>query len=274
MKRLQITVLTCVLLICGSSSTFAQKDIPKDFTVTLERTMCFGSCPAYTVTIHGDGTTTFTPLKNFAHRGDGPMPSLPLTGKLTPNQLAMLFSEVKKIRFFSLQTHYGKDGGSKMNSRCPDYSTDSPSAFIRIVAEGKRKTVKHYHGCQGTKILSDLVKFEAQIDKIAGAKHWTSQFGWNVGSVFDLILSNTELVESGSNKQIKVKTVAADPENDVLTYVYNVSGNVSGGKIIGTGAEVIWDLSNVVAGTYKITAGVDDGCGVCGKTVTKTIVIK
>jgi hypothetical protein len=66
---------------------------------------------------------------------------------------------------------------------------------------------------------------------------------------------------------ISVKTRASDPENDVLTYNYTVSG----GRIVGTGANVTWDLTGVQPGTYTITTGVDDGCGVCGKTDTKTI---
>lgn len=66
---------------------------------------------------------------------------------------------------------------------------------------------------------------------------------------------------------VRVSTTAVDPENDVLTYNYTVSG----GRIVGQGANVTWDLSGVNPGTYTITAGVDDGCGVCGKTETKTI---
>jgi hypothetical protein len=69
------------------------------------------------------------------------------------------------------------------------------------------------------------------------------------------------------NRTINVSTRASDPENDVLTYNYTVSG----GRIVGTGANVQWDLSTAQPGTYTITTGVDDGCGVCGKTDTKTI---
>ena len=67
-----------------------------------------------------------------------------------------------------------------------------------------------------------------------------------------------------------VATTAVDPENDVLTYQYTVSG----GRIVGTGANVTWDLSGARAGTYTITAGVDDGCGICGQTQTKTIEVR
>ena len=72
------------------------------------------------------------------------------------------------------------------------------------------------------------------------------------------------------NKTIGVDTKASDPENDVLTYNYTVSG----GRVIGGGAKVQWDMSGVQPGTYTITTGVDDGCGVCGKTNTQTITVK
>lgn len=66
-----------------------------------------------------------------------------------------------------------------------------------------------------------------------------------------------------------VATKAVDAENDVITYTYTVTA----GKIVGRGANVKWDLSNVAPGTYTITAGVDDGCGNCGKTVTRSVTI-
>ncbi len=68
---------------------------------------------------------------------------------------------------------------------------------------------------------------------------------------------------------VSVATSASDPENDVLTYNYTVSG----GRIVGTGANVSWDTSGLAPGTYTITAGVDDGCGLCGKTQTQTITV-
>jgi hypothetical protein len=71
------------------------------------------------------------------------------------------------------------------------------------------------------------------------------------------------------NTSISVSTHATDPENDVLTYNYTVSG----GRVVGTGANVSWDLSGVQPGTYTITAAVDDGCGVCGSTKTQTITV-
>jgi len=53
--------------------------------------------------------------------------------------------------------------------------------------------------------------------------------------------------------EIRIAAIAPEPENVVLIYLYKISV----GKIIGSGPNVIWDLSNVEPGTYTITAAVD-----------------
>ncbi len=71
-----------------------------------------------------------------------------------------------------------------------------------------------------------------------------------------------------NNQKIAVSTEALDADNDPLTYIYVVSG----GKIVGQGAKVVWDLSGEKTGVYTITAGADDVWGV-GKTITKEVKI-
>ena len=68
---------------------------------------------------------------------------------------------------------------------------------------------------------------------------------------------------------IDVSTAYRDPEGDVVTFSYLVSA----GRIVGDGANVKWDLSGVMAGTYTISAGVSDGCGICGATKTRRVEI-
>lgn len=70
--------------------------------------------------------------------------------------------------------------------------------------------------------------------------------------------------------RVGVTTTASDPEGDSLVYNYTVSG----GRIVGQGSNVTWDLSGVLPGTYTITAAVDDGCGLCGKSVTQTVKVE
>lgn len=69
---------------------------------------------------------------------------------------------------------------------------------------------------------------------------------------------------------VNISTTAVDPESDQLVYNYTVSG----GRVVGSGANVTWDLSGVRPGSYTITAGVDDGCGICGETKTQTVEVK
>ena len=77
-------------------------------------------------------------------------------------------------------------------------------------------------------------------------------------------------ITASGNNVFQIETTATDPENDVLTYSYKITA----GRLVGQGPIVIWDLSGVTAGTYSIAAGVDDGMGIVGRTISKTVVIK
>lgn len=98
--------------------------------------------------------------------------------------------------------------------------------------------------------------------------------------VTNITLSSNEIISckksaknkkcSENNAKISVMTEANDTENDQLVYNYTVSA----GKIIGSGEKVVWDLSGAAPGEYTITAGVDDGCGICGETKTQTVEVK
>lgn len=157
------------------------------------------------------------------------------------------------------------------------------SGIALVVEEDQVEKIIIYPAKSSYSALCDNEKAR----KFSSTEEW---FGTNellrehadpLANVTDLILSAKEIIVDNSDKaknknrsgqvtKISVKTIAVDPENDVLTYNYEVSG----GKIIGQGANVIWDLSGVPPGTYTITAGVDDGCGICGQTKTDTVVVK
>lgn len=48
---------------------------------------------------------------------------------------------------------------------------------------------------------------------------------------------------------------------------------MTAGKVLGEGANIIWDLTGVVPGEYRITAAIDMGkpWGVVGQTQTKLV---
>jgi hypothetical protein len=75
--------------------------------------------------------------------------------------------------------------------------------------------------------------------------------------------------DSCSNNKpiIEISAEGRDWDGKEVVYKYQVSA----GQIIGSGSKVVWDLSKVKPGIYTITAGADDACGGCGKTITKEI---
>jgi len=83
----------------------------------------------------------------------------------------------------------------------------------------------------------------------------------HLANVTSLSLGSVEIVANSGNEKIDVVTEYIDSEYDVVTFNYQVSG----GKIVGNGAKVTWDLTGAPPGTYTIMAGVNDGLGVCGE---------
>ena len=72
------------------------------------------------------------------------------------------------------------------------------------------------------------------------------------------------------NSSVKVKISVINPQNAELSYHYTVSG----GRIVGQGARVSWDLSGVRAGTYTISVCIGGGSEFCPETQTKTVRVK
>src|SRR6185436_1817087 len=101
MRSVKIIVVLAALFAVGGLPVYSQQEIPKDLVITLERTMCFGWCPAYALTITADGTVKFTPTGNFVYRGAGADPNFPLSDRITADQLKVLITEFEKINFYS-----------------------------------------------------------------------------------------------------------------------------------------------------------------------------
>jgi hypothetical protein len=83
-------------------------------------------------------------------------------------------------------------------------------------------------------------------------------------------LANTELVSSNDSQIIEVISEIHNPKKKKVNYYYVVTV----GKITGKGTKAAWDLTGVTPGKYAITAAVEDECGVCGLTQTKTVTVK
>ena len=167
-------ILAAVLLILGACSASRSQEIPKDLEIKFERYPCYGPCPFYSLTIKSDGSVTFLPktYKEGVKFGTE-------TGQISNEQLKLILSEFEKIKFQSLREEYAPDRGTyRGNPSCPRAATDNPSASISLTMAGKTKSVWHYLGCEGVRVLGRLESFENKIDEIVDSKHWTALYKW------------------------------------------------------------------------------------------------
>jgi len=132
----------------------------KGGVITLERSVCFGTCPSYKVSVASDGTVTFEGRDFVKTKGKA-------TAQIKPDDFNKLVNDFEKIRYFSLDDKYepGTPG-------CGPAATDLPSARTTIEMNGKTKSVSHYHGCRESEVLRALSALERKVDEIAGTDKW------------------------------------------------------------------------------------------------------
>jgi len=124
----------------------------KSVKITLQRTECFGSCPAYSVEVHGDGTVDYEGKSSVAFTGHH-------RGSIPQGNVLELLNIFRTADYFSLDDEY------RMSV------TDNPTYITSIQVDGKRKQVTDYVGLEigMPQAVSDL---ENEIDRLSEAARW------------------------------------------------------------------------------------------------------
>ena len=126
----------------------AQAQAQAPIVITLERTMCFGFCPAYTVTLRDDGSVVYEGREHTKVPGDQKW-------RVDPAAVRALAKEMQDAGFFDLKDEYT----SRM--------TDNPTTYTTLTIGSRSKKVKDY--VTGPPTLKDL---ENRIDEVAGTKKY------------------------------------------------------------------------------------------------------
>lgn len=129
--------------------------------ITLERTVCFGTCPAYKLEIFADGKVVYEGKEFVKRKGKA-------EGRITKDKLEQLVREFERINYLSLDDYYSE----RDPKNCPESWTDNPSATTSLNWKGKTKTIEHYYGCRGLVVLDQLTALERKIDEVANSKRW------------------------------------------------------------------------------------------------------
>lgn len=128
--------------------------------ITLERTACFGTCPIYKLTIFDNGRVLYEGKDFVKRKGKA-------EGRITKAALEKLVREFNQIDYLNLDDEYVSEG-----KNCPEWWTDNPSAVTSLNWKHKQKTIRHYHGCRGSRILDQLTALENKIDEVVNTKRW------------------------------------------------------------------------------------------------------
>ena len=134
-------------------------------SIVLERSVCFGFCPAYRLTLQPNGAVHFV----TAPRGD----SAQRADTVSPRSVAWLASEAHRTGFYSLPREIVRD-----SALCRMRATDQPTATVTIFRGDSTHSVIDYHGCfighdlSVSSPLAPLRRFESAIDSVAGTKRW------------------------------------------------------------------------------------------------------
>ncbi len=137
---------------------FPKISTASNFSIQLIRTACFGSCPAYSVTVRGDGLVSY--------EGDG---WVSIQGKQTahipPEKAAELLARFKAANFLALQSSYRAG------------VTDNPTYQLTLKLPGitKRvtKRVTDYVG-EWVGMPAVVTELEEAVDRTADSARWVS----------------------------------------------------------------------------------------------------
>ena len=139
----------------------------KTVTIKLERTECYGNCPAYSVTIHGDGHVEYQGKSNVKEKGAQ-------EGRIELDDLRTLMRAFAKAKYWDVPADY-----SETKCKGP-YCTDMATVITELTVRGEAHRVEHYYGCGSAP--KSLFELESRIDKTVNSERWTGDVS-NAGPV-------------------------------------------------------------------------------------------
>jgi hypothetical protein len=124
--------------------------VPSDFSVTLQRTGCLGSCPEYKVTILADGSVQYEG-QWYVHAKGARNKTIP------PSGVEKLVQRLRSEDFFAWE---------EKKTSC----LDLPEVHITVTMDGR-----HKHVLEGCNEQGKILALADAVDRAAGTKQWVGQ---------------------------------------------------------------------------------------------------
>jgi len=156
MKLILLSSFLFLLAPCNASkktsaSSAEQSSVsdPKTVVITFQKGVCFGKCPAFTLTINGE-------KKTATYKGDMNVDKIgEYEKKVTDEELKNLVDAFEKYHFSELKDEY------------TSAATDHPSIYTTYTANGKTKKVKDMYGAP-----NDLKAIEKVLEDFSNTEGW------------------------------------------------------------------------------------------------------
>lgn len=126
-------------------------------SVVLERTRCYGFCPAYRVTLARTGEVRF--VSSYPDEGRRE------TGRVSGPDFDALVRGADAAGFWTTPEKVQDDA-----RLCGAVATDLPTVIVEIYAAGRSHRVEDYRGCRD--VPQALRAWEDRIDTVAGTSRW------------------------------------------------------------------------------------------------------
>lgn len=144
--KIGLSALLLAAFILAGCASSGGETANENAAVTLRRTVCFGACPAYTVTLHEDGAATFDGDRFVAVMGHRDY-------RVDPVAVRTLIARFKAANFFELKDEYRGN------------VTDLPTVRLTLSIGDKTKTVIDYAG-EMAGMPKVVRKLELEVDEV------------------------------------------------------------------------------------------------------------
>ena len=149
MKYLIYLCAIFLLIACNLSKKNTSNKSQYDNTlIKLQKTRCYGKCPVYTITIHGNGQAIYFGKENVGKIGK-------YEKKLEQTEIGNLIKAFEDANFFEFKDEYT----AKI--------TDRPTTYITYTVNEKTKRIRDYYGAP-----AELKKLEKMVEVIANSEGW------------------------------------------------------------------------------------------------------
>jgi hypothetical protein len=135
----------------------SKKELSRFETITLERTMCYGTCPCYVVEIKSDGGVTYHGEHYVEKIGDH-------SWTIGVDAIEALNETIQKYGYFSIE------------ARVPtDEMTCNPSCITSVrLEDGRFREIDNYYG--NDQYPKKLQRLEKRIDEIIGVQEYIGKW--------------------------------------------------------------------------------------------------